>query len=369
MAGTGVRMQLLMGPTVVLPAPYEVVDALIGVQVWSSGRQQDAFRLTFALGKDSAVDYGLLRGGYFDPPARVSVAVAMGATFDVLINGIVTDHQVVPSDRPGASRLVVTGDDLSFELALEERSASYPGQSDAEIVEKIVTGYGLRPEVTATDDRPTESMRIPNQQGTDLDYVRRLARRNGFVFFLEPTRLPGVSTAYWGPEPRGPGGQPPLSVGMGPDANVEGPITFGFDAAGPATPQVTILEPRTGLSITIPLPASPLAALSGRPTAALRKVTARDAAHLDPVQAVMRAMAMSSDAADAVTGRGELDAVRYGRVLRPRRSVEVRGAGQSHDGGYYVQEVSHLIERGSYRQSFVLTREGLGALSTRVGLS
>ncbi|MFI2346424.1 phage late control D family protein [Streptomyces sp. NPDC019443] len=369
MVDTVVRMQLLLGPTVVLPAPYEVVDALIAVEVWASGRQQDAFRMTFALGKDSVVDYGLLRGGYFDPPARVSVAVVMGASFEVLINGIVTDHQVVPSDRPGASRLIVTGDDLSFELARDERSASYPGQSDSEIVEKIVTGYGLRPEVTATQDRPTDTQWIPNQQGTDLDYVRGLARRNGFVFFLEPTRLPGVSTAYWGPQPRGRGGQPPLSVGMGPDANVDGPITFDFDAAGPAAPQVTILDPRTGLTITIPLPANPLTALSGRPAAALRTVTARDVAHLDPVQAALRALATSSDSADAVSGRGELDAVRYGRVLRPRRSVEVRGAGRGYDGGYYVQEVSHLVRRGSYRQSFVLSREGLGALSTRVRLS
>ncbi|MGW0630283.1 phage late control D family protein [Streptomyces sp. NPDC002758] len=364
----GVRMQLLFGPTVVRPAPYEVLDALVETEVLNSGRQQDAFRLTFALAKESPSEYALLRQGYFDPPARVCVAVLMAGRYEVLVNGVVTDHQVAPGDRPGTSRLVVTGDDLSFELAREERSVTHRGQSDSEIVEQIVGRYGLRPQVTATRDKPTDAQRVPTQQDNDLVYVRRLARRNGFVFFVEPTRVPGVSTAYWGPQPRGASGQPPLSVGLGPDSSVDGPLTFGFDAAGPAEPRVTILDPRTGLTVDIPPPSALLSPLSSRPALPLRTIVARDAAGLDPVQGALRAIAASSESTDAVSGQGEVDAVRYGAVLRARRLVEVRGAGRGYDGSYYVQEVTHLLRRGSYRQSFVLTREGRGATSMRVGV-
>jgi len=37
----------------------------------------------------------------------------------------------------------------------------------------------------------------------------------------------------------------------------------------------------------------------------------------------------------------------------------VRGAGTPYDGLYYVRSVTHEIQRGSYKQSFKLARNGL----------
>ena len=68
-----------------------------------------------------------------------------------------------------------------------------------------------------------------------------------------------------------------------------------------------------------------------------------------------------SESSDAVTINNEVDAVRYGRVLRARRLVKVRGVGQSYDGTFYVKEVVHSIRRGEYKQRFKLIREGRGA--------
>ena len=48
-------------------------------------------------------------------------------------------------------------------------------------------------------------------------------------------------------------------------------------------------------------------------------------------------------------------------MLRAPGVVGVRGAGHDYDGLYYVQEVTHDIAPGSYKQSFTLTREGLGS--------
>lgn len=73
-------------------------------------------------------------------------------------------------------------------------------------------------------------------------------------------------------------------------------------------------------------------------------------------------MAAVTRSPDSVTAGGELDTVRYGYVLRARKLVGVRGAGWSYDGNYYVSRVSHTIKRGTYTQSFSLTREGTGAL-------
>jgi hypothetical protein len=70
----------------------------------------------------------------------------------------------------------------------------------------------------------------------------------------------------------------------------------------------------------------------------------------------------------AVSGNGSFDVVRYGKILQSRMLVGVRGAGRAYDGLYYVDSVSHNIERGSYRQSFTLSRDGLVANTSKVAV-
>lgn len=80
----------------------------------------------------------------------------------------------------------------------------------------------------------------------------------------------------------------------------------------------------------------------------------------------MQGMAYASQHSDAVTGDGSLDVSRYGRVLKARQLVGVRGAGDAFDGLYYVKSVSHSIERGEYKQNFSLARNGLLSTTSRV---
>jgi len=73
----------------------------------------------------------------------------------------------------------------------------------------------------------------------------------------------------------------------------------------------------------------------------------------------MKGLAYVAQHGDAVFGNGTLDVAKYGRVLKSRQLVGVRGAGTPYDGLYYVKSVSHNIQRGSYKQSFKLARNGL----------
>jgi len=365
MPSLGVRLQLLIGPNIPLPAPYPVMDALVSLEVTNRDQDFDGFKMSFSLGKDSFLDYGLLLSGLLDPPSRVIIMVFIGVLPQVLIDGIITNHQTMPSNRPGESTLSVFGKDISLKLDLEEKNEPYPNQSDSIIVTRLIAGYtalGLVPKVTPTIDMPIQTDRIPSQQGTDLDFIKELARRNGFVFYIEPTPIPGVNTAYWGVDNRLGLPQPALTMNMGSDANIDSPISFSFDALGPAEPQVTIVEPFTKLAIPIPLPSGLHPPLARQPASSLRTTLSRNTANLNPVQAGLRALSSASQSADAVTGSGEVDAVRYGRALRSRQLVGVRGVGQSYDGHYYVKEVTHRIKRGEYKQNFTLTREGRGAL-------
>jgi hypothetical protein len=85
---------------------------------------------------------------------------------------------------------------------------------------------------------------------------------------------------------------------------------------------------------------------------------------LTSIQAYARAQGITDKSVDSVvTAQGELDALRYNNILKPRGIVGLRGAGFTYDGMYYVKSVSHSISKGQYKQRFSLTREGTGAIT------
>lgn len=358
----GVRLVLWTGQTVPRPPPAEVVDALTSVRVINDAATGDGFQLTCQLAKERG-DYDLLGGGALAPMNRVWIGVVLGVTPEVLIDGVITRLEVAPANQPGTSTLTVTGTNLTVMLDLDERNEAYRNQPDFVIVTKLLARYpqfGLVPQVTPTTDVPIELQRIPRQHETDLRFIQRLARRNGFVFYIEPITF-GVNAAYWGPETRVGVPQPALSVSTGSATNVES-LSFSENALAPVGASGSFVEPFAKLTIPVPaLPPLRLPPLAASPTPARRTIRLRDVANANPAQAALSSAAAATTASEPVTGRGTLDTVRYGSVLRARRPVGVRGAGVTNDGNYYVRNVTHEISRGRYTQQFTLSREGTGA--------
>ena len=70
--------------------------------------------------------------------------------------------------------------------------------------------------------------------------------------------------------------------------------------------------------------------------------------------------------AHAISGNGSLDVLRYGRLLKARQLVGVRGAGLAYDGLYYVKSVTNTLKPGEFKQSFELSRNGLVSLTPKV---
>jgi phage protein D len=366
-ASLAVRLSVLLGETTVTPAPRSVADALTGVEVRTGG-ETDTLQLTFGLAKDRPGDYGLLESGLLDPLRRVVLVVTFGALPQVLMDGVITDQQVQPSNQPGQSVLVITGEDASVRLDLEPHTCPWPDRTDSQIVEQILGAYvrfGLRPDVEPTTRKPRPTERHRTQQGPDLPFLRALASNNGFVFYVEPAAAPGFSTARWGLDDRPSRTQEPLRLNQGARTNVDRPMTFRFNALGPVEPETAVARSPDALT-DIPAPQRPGVTRARRRAEAVRKIVLRDAAQLNSADAARRALEAVAAAPDAVTAPGELDAVRNGRVLRPHRPVQVAGVGGTYGGDYIVREVTHQVSRGSYRQSFTLGREGLGALSSRL---
>jgi hypothetical protein len=131
---------------------------------------------------------------------------------------------------------------------------------------------------------------------------------------------------------------------------------------------VFIQNQATKVMIPIPIPAlnplqPPLGATGLIPT---KIEELKETAKMSPMRAVMSGLAVASQSSEAVKGTGSLDVLRYGRVLKARGLVGVRGAGEAFDGLYFVKSVTDSIKRGEYKQSFTLTRNGLVSLTPRV---
>ncbi len=382
MRDRGIRLELMIGrPTTPKLAPYEVVDALIDLEVTHQDRQRNGFQMTFSLGKESkkSSDYSLLRERILDPPNRVIITVIVGVKVgvnrsikrQVLIDGIITNHQVIPSNQPGESRLMVTGEDISVMLDLKEKSTIYENQSDNQIVSKLLQNYQkywLKTDVQNSEYTPTKEKRITSQQGTDLEFIQQLARRNSFIFEIKPSKTPGKNIAYWGDEKQSiTSYQPALSMNMGALTNVDSSITFKFDALKSTELKVEIIDDTTGKQIPLKILPSHSKPLAREPANPLRQSILRNTDKLDLPLAKLKAESeLSRSREDAVTASGEVDTVRYGHILQVRQLVGVRGVGKSYGGYYYVKQVTHRIKRGEYKQSFILIREGRGSTTQKV---
>lgn len=362
----GIRLSLHLGP-VPVPAPREVVDALTSAKIEiGSGDAQSGFELVFELPARSPLrTLFLLSGGGSLPLMRVVLIVQIGARAESVIDGMATNVETQPGEG-GVSKLVVKGKDLSALMdTIDLPGIPYPAMPPSTRVLVILAkyaGFGVVPNVipAIAEDLPIPVERIPRQGCTDYQYVMRLAREAGYVFYLEPGPEPGTSQAYWGPEIRIGEPQPALSVNMDGITNVD-ELRFEFDRERKRTPIVFFQELISKSPIGLPIP--DLSALDPPlglvPPLPPKIVELNDTAHLSPVAALMSGLAFAAQNGDSVLGNGRLDVTRYGRLLKSRKLVGVRGAGLPFDGLYYVKSVSHEIKRGEYKQSFTLARNGL----------
>src|SRR4051812_19486500 len=170
----GVHLTLLIGPGVPIPAPPPLIEALESVQI-TSGTDRAGFQLAFSSGPSSLIQNILLPAGFFDPiVTRVIVMVTVRGMPQVLIDGVVTRHEVAPSNEPGKSTLTVTGEDLTVLMDLVEMPfMRYPAQPVPVRILAILAKYaafGIAPIVIPPlipgTVNPLEE--LPTQRGTDL---------------------------------------------------------------------------------------------------------------------------------------------------------------------------------------------------------
>ncbi|MGL4610260.1 MAG: hypothetical protein ACRCYY_11395 [Trueperaceae bacterium] len=374
----GINLTLMIGPVVPLPAPQVVMDALSSLTVTINDISASTFELRFGLSNKSPLHtLFLLSGGAPLLFMRVIIAVTINGTPEVLIDGVITNHQIQPGGDAGHSMLVITGEDLTALMNQQNFSGiPFPAMPAEAQVALLLLKYAFLgiipmviPSVLLEVSVPTN--RIPSQRGTDLVHIKNLAERVGYVFYLEPGPVPGVNKAYWGPQIKVGVPQSALNIDMDAHTNVE-QLSFNFDNQKNKIPTVFIYNEQTKIPIPIPLPPitplnPPLGLIPPLPTSLGDLQPVSDNLSKRPIPAaIMIGLAKASQWAEAVTGSGSLDVTRYGRILKARQLVGVRGAGPAFDGLHYVKSVTHTIKRGEHKQGFNLSRNGLLSTVPRV---
>jgi hypothetical protein len=365
----GIHLTLMIGPVIAVPVPQVILDALTSVSVTANSgpATPSVFELSFTLSNTSPLQtLFLISGGSPIPLVRVMLIATINGTPEVLIDGFMTDHHIAPGSDSVHSTLTVKGQDITAAMDYMDFSGfpfpALPAEARVAILLAKYAMFGVIPMVIPSImmDVPNPLEQIPRQQGTDLNYINQLAENVGYEFYITPGPAPGVNVAYWGPRVTLGVPQPALNINMDAFSNVES-LNFSYANDRKSMPIVYIQEPISKVPIPIPIPdfnplSPPLGIIEPIPT---RFEPVEGASKLTAIQALLIGLARQSLTADAVTANGTLDVVRYGRPLKARQLVGVRGAGMAFDGLYYVKNVTHTIQRGEYKQSFTLTRNGL----------
>lgn len=374
MSFSGLNLTLMVGRMVPTPAPAWLVSALRRAEITTTDRGPSGFALQFQVTRGSnTLDYDVLTQVLLVPFNRIVLVVTLNGKSTVLIDGLITRLELQPRQGNKPDMLTVTGEDVSVAMDLIEKSLPYPAMSDWMIANFIILQYmqyGLVPTVIPT---MTSLSMMPldytiQQPGmTDRAFLNQLAARNGYIFQIIPGPVPLMNLAYFGPPRRLGVPQAALTVNELPMSNVTS-LHFTYDALAPTTVFGLVqdtLETDMDIPIVALLPdripplASVPAIVANVPNI---RVSLLDPVGMDPIMAEVVAESMVNQSTDQVlTASGELDVLRYGSILSAPGLVGLRGAGYSHDGLYYVQQVTHTLTPDSFTQSFTLTREGWGS--------
>jgi hypothetical protein len=365
----GFYMTLMIGPVIPVPVPQSVLDALQSVKVMTTAEPhaQSGFELTFTLSNNSPLHtILLLTGGSLPPVMRVIIVVTVNGTPEVLMDGVITKQEVSPGSDAGHSTLTITGVDLTAVMDLIDFDGfpfpAMPAEARVALCILKYAVFGIIPLVIPSImiNVPIPTEQIPRQQGTDFQYINQLADEVGYIFYLKPGPAPGTNIAYWGPEIKVGAPQPALNTNMDAHTNVES-LSFNFDAEKKVLPVLFIQNLLSKVPIPIPIPdITPLNPPLGLiPPLPKHIEFIEGTAKLSPIQAALIGLAKAARSSDAVFGKGTLNVLRYGRILKARELVGVRGVGLAFDGLYYVKSVTHNIKKGEFKQDFTLARNGL----------
>lgn len=353
------------------PLPILYMQALREIEVETAVGQASIFRLRFELSRNSFGDFDATAIDIFRPlvPIRLSVSAGLGLP-QTLINGYIKDARLGASNEPGASTLEVVGmDALGTLMAHIQQPFTWPNLPDSAVAAAIFGKYGLVPIAVPTPPLRTILDTTTTQRANDSVYLQQLASRNGYELYIQPDPVAGIDAGHFHPPLTVAPPQGVLSIDFGTQTNLLD-FSVSNDMLAPTSVLGLSSEPRTRVPIPTIAPVSIEPPMGLEPTLnriippPVERQAGTDAA--SPVEAQAQAMARATTSSRSVRASGQVDGLKYNRLLLAGLPVLVRGAGRQMSGSYYVTSVSHRISRDGYTQSFSAWRNAVGLNGTEV---
>jgi len=345
------------------PASDELLESVQSIEVEDNAEQADMLRLRLATAVERAGGrWSVLDAALFARLTNVRVAAKVGSgASEPLIDAYVIDLRASFSSEPGRSNVEVVAMDGSALLQLKEEVRRWPDQADSQIASAIFSEAGLSADVD--DTQPVRSSRHTTtiQRGNALRFLRHLAERNGFEIFVEVGADGRGVGHFHGPrlqaEPQG-----VLNVNMGSDTNVDG-FSARHDLIGPTTAKASGYDAANRKDQPVDAQSAQQKALGSQSTVGSsrpRQVLLANTGLSESGELRTATQAMVDRSAMSLSAEGTVYGGDYPAVIRAKRPMLVRGAGQEFSGTWYVTRVLHSLGDEGYAQRLSLRRNASG---------
>ncbi len=317
------------------------------------------FRMTFAMSQDSTGLWLYLDDERLQVWQEVVIRAGFGEGIEEVISGYITHVKPRFEMDAAQSTLEIWGMDRSVLMDREEKLKDWPNKTDSDIATEIFGNYGLSPALEATDIVHDEAISTIIQRETDIQFLKRLALRNGFECYVEGT------TGYFRPPQISAAPQPLLALHFGEESNLTqfSLEVNALDAANIEMLQVDrtnkeVLEASATSSQQTALGQDNAEALLGSGMNPGQFFIGKNTATGNPEMTAL-CQGLYHEAAWFVSGEGTIAGGQYGHLLVPRGTVTIKGLGETHSGIYYVTQVTHRLTAEGLMQSFKVKRNGL----------
>jgi len=304
-------------------------------------------------------DLPLLAEPKLGPGSEISILVPTEDETHCLVKGPVYGQEIHFEQGGAKSSLSVLAADSSIKLDREDKVVEWKDLTDSAAVQSIL-GSDYVPDVETTSAGHMEVKHTLIQRETDLSFIRRLARRNGFLFWVTCDEE-GTETAHFKRPPLGGDAACDLIINLvDPKPNLT-MLDICWDVERPAKAEATELDLNAKSDITGTVERSPLTPLGG--TGLADVISAPYVTHVyapvdDSGDLQARCEGALIDASFFVKASGTTSLSSLRTVLRAHTLVNLRGAGSRHSGLWLCSSVRHIIDVSEHRMEFELIRNG-----------
>jgi len=340
------------------PAP-DLFLSLIEMEVDEDHRVAASFRIKLAMNRKTDGLWTILDDERIKPWARMTISVNVADEEVEIITGYVTRITPHVDPNPNGSHLEIWGLDPSCLMSLEEKVKAWPNISDGDIAQQVFSQYKLKPKVEGTEVIHAEAMGTIIQRETDIQFLKRLARRNGFECFVSG------DTGFFRKPPLDGEPLPVLAAHFGPETNL-----INFDAKLntllPAKIEMHHVD-TVGKQIEDAVIEAGEQEQLGRdraesivaPNGIISRTHVRHAVAVGKPEMENLCRALFEEAEWFIEATGEVESVLYGEVLKARSPVPIKGVGEIFSGIYYLTHVKHLFYLDTYTQQFTARRNAM----------